>query len=171
MMSLDAWKKPASTMKSFVLLRWMRMMKLSAPMFILQNITRNYVLKQTKVFGWPSICRNRSRPKGYYSPNRLSCASNLPILQGKNLMEHSEPVILLIKEMMISAHHSQRCLVQNTSLPIFFSLKILSKSQNRAWRKWLLIQSAINYVLNQTMAGVYLLSMYANLLQLKRNHV
>lgn len=69
--------------ESFVLLRWMRMMKLSAPMFILQNITRNYVLKQTKVFGWPSICRNRSRPKGYYSPNRLSCASNLPILQGK----------------------------------------------------------------------------------------
>ena len=23
-----------------------------------------------------NICRNHSKPKGYYSPNRLSCASN-----------------------------------------------------------------------------------------------
>lgn len=109
--------------------------------------------------------------KGLLFPKSSLMRFKLADIAGKNLMEHSEPVILLIKEMMISAHHSQRCLVQNTSLPIFFSLKILSKSQNRAWRKWLLIQSAINYVLNQTMAGVYLLSMYANLLQLKRNRV
>lgn len=70
-----------------------------------------------------------------------------------------------------SAHHSQRYSDRDISLPTFFSQRILLKLQNRAWHRWLLIQSAISYALNQTMAGVYLLSMYANLLQLKRNRV
>ena len=88
-----------------------------------------------------------------------------------SLMRFKLADIAGIKVMMISAHHSQRYSDRDISLPTFFSQRILLKLQNRAWHRWLLIQSAISYALNQTMAGVYLLSMYANLLQLERNRV
>ena len=158
-------------MKSSELPLLMKMMKLSALMYIQQSITGNFVLKLMKVSGWPNICKSRSKPKDCYSQNPLLCASRVLILQERNLMVYLVLAIQQTREMMIFAHHSQRYLDRSTLLPIFFSLKILSKSQNRVWLKWLLIQSATNYVLNQTMVGVYLLSMYANLLQLKRNRV
>ena len=74
--------------------------------------------------------------KGLLFPKSSLMRFKLADIAERNLMGHSELVIQPIKEMMISAHHSQRCSDRNISLLIFFSQRILLKLQNRAWHKW-----------------------------------
>lgn len=74
--------------------------------------------------------------KGLLFPKSSLCALNSPILQVKDLMALLALVILRIKVMMISVHHSQRYSDRNTLSQMYYLPKTRLRLRSHAWHKW-----------------------------------